>query len=243
MDLESLSDHKYVSVQMDFDVPNINDFHFKTTYNKPKFVKNFQKLLPDLYSKLENVKDRVSLDLFFKFFVDSVSECAYKSYRNKTKVTDNLYNAKDLVSLVWVKAHAGNPGNELGDHFAKIASSCGADMSIPAPYSYVKRVCKEFLMNEWNSYWKNSTTGKRIKEIPPSANLDLLISNKYVIYLLTNHGPFPAYLYRFKILNNPDCLFDHYLTSCMYTKDYHLLLPTGLLGLTGLENFVKTIYF
>ncbi|GBL96804.1 hypothetical protein AVEN_118935-1, partial [Araneus ventricosus] len=92
-----------------------------------------------------------------------------------------------------------------------------ADMSIPAPYSYVKRVSKEFLMNEWNSYWKNSTTDKRTKEILPSENLDLLISNKYVIYLFTNHGPFPAYLCRFKILNNPDCLcgehgdVDHYL--------------------------------
>ncbi|GBO24821.1 hypothetical protein AVEN_257023-1 [Araneus ventricosus] len=84
-DLEPLSDHRYVSVQLDFDDPNINDFHFKTTYSKPKFVQNFQKLLPDLYSKLENVKDRVSLDLFFKFFVDSVSECAYKSYRKKAK--------------------------------------------------------------------------------------------------------------------------------------------------------------
>ncbi|GBM63048.1 hypothetical protein AVEN_274468-1 [Araneus ventricosus] len=75
----------YVSVQLDFDVPNINDFHLKTTYSKPKFAKNFQKLQPDLYSKLGNVKDRVSLDLFFKCFVDSVSECAYKSYRKKAK--------------------------------------------------------------------------------------------------------------------------------------------------------------
>ncbi|GBN20146.1 hypothetical protein AVEN_227207-1 [Araneus ventricosus] len=146
-----------------------------------------------------------------KVFSDSKSSIeAIRSPKVKSNfvlsVKDNLYNAKDLVSHVWVKAHAGNPGNELADHFAKIASSCGADMSIPAPYSYVKRVCKEFLMNEWNSYWKNSTTGKRTKEILPSANLDLLISNRYVIYLFTNHGPFPAYLCRFKILNNPDCL-------------------------------------
>ncbi|GBN15101.1 hypothetical protein AVEN_19967-1 [Araneus ventricosus] len=32
-----------------------------------------------------------------------------------------------------------NPGNELADHFAKIAFSFGADMSIPAPHSYVVR--------------------------------------------------------------------------------------------------------
>ncbi|GBN84855.1 hypothetical protein AVEN_83301-1 [Araneus ventricosus] len=79
-----------------------------------------------------------------------------------------------MLSLVWVEVHAGNTGNELADHFTKIASSCGADMSIPAPYPYVKRVCKEFLMNERNSYWKNSTTGKRTKEIIPSAKSGLI---------------------------------------------------------------------
>ncbi|GBM17133.1 hypothetical protein AVEN_251046-1 [Araneus ventricosus] len=160
-----------------------------------------------------------------KVFSDSKSSIeAIRSPKVKStfvlSVKDNLYNAKNLVSRVWVKAHAGNPVNELADHFEKITSSCGAEMSIPAPYSYVKRVCKEFFMNEWNSYWKNSITGKSTKEILPSANLNLLISNKYVIYLLTNLGPFPIYLCRFKILNNPDCLcgehgdVDHYLTLC-----------------------------
>ncbi|GBN62476.1 hypothetical protein AVEN_68598-1 [Araneus ventricosus] len=101
-----------------------------------------------------------------KVFSDSKSSIeAIRSPKVKSNfvlsVKDNLYNAKDLVNLVWVKAYTGNPGNELADHFAKIASSCGADMSIPAPYSYVKRVCKKFLMNEWNH------TGK----IPPLANV------------------------------------------------------------------------
>ncbi|GBL92238.1 hypothetical protein AVEN_35796-1 [Araneus ventricosus] len=77
-----------------------------------------------------------------KVFPDSKSSIeAIRSPEVKSNfalsVKDNLHNAKDLVSLVWVKAHAGNPGNELADHFAKIASSCGADISIPAPYSYV----------------------------------------------------------------------------------------------------------
>ncbi|GBM21866.1 hypothetical protein AVEN_32854-1 [Araneus ventricosus] len=121
-----------------------------------------------------NVKIKVFSDS--KYSIEAIRSPKVKS-NFVLSVKDNLYNAKDLVSLVWVKAHAGNPGNELADHFAKIASSCGADMSIPAPF--VKRVCKEFLMNEWNSYWKKSTTGKRTKEILPLANLDLLISNKY----------------------------------------------------------------
>ncbi|GBO13821.1 hypothetical protein AVEN_236087-1 [Araneus ventricosus] len=129
-----------------------------------------------------NVKIKVFSDS--KSYIEEIRSSKIKS-NFVLSVKDNLYNAKDLVSLVWVKAHACNLGNELADHFAKIASSCGADMS--TPYSYIKRVCKEFLMNEWNAYWKNSTTGKRTKEILPSENQDLLISNKYVIYLLTNH--------------------------------------------------------
>ncbi|GBM88180.1 hypothetical protein AVEN_198846-1 [Araneus ventricosus] len=80
--------------------------------------------------------------------LSSINLSITKNFKVMISVNDNLYNVKGLVSLVWVKAHASNPGNELPDHFAKISSSGGADMSIPAPYSYVKRVCKEFLMNE-----------------------------------------------------------------------------------------------
>ncbi|GBN04328.1 hypothetical protein AVEN_49199-1 [Araneus ventricosus] len=145
----------------------------------------------DGWSLERNVKIKVFSDS--KSYIEAIRSPEVKS-NFVLSVKDNLYNTKDLVTLVWVKAHAGNPGNELADHFAKIASSCGAYMSIRAPYYYVKRVCKEFLMNEWNSYWKNSTTGKRTKEILPLANLDLLISNNYAIYLLTNHGSLPVYL-------------------------------------------------
>ncbi|GBO31334.1 hypothetical protein AVEN_218050-1 [Araneus ventricosus] len=72
-----------------------------------------------------------------KVFFDSKSSCeAIKSPEVKSNfvlsIKDNLYNAKDLVSFVWVKVHAGNRDNELADHFAKIASSCGTEMSIPA---------------------------------------------------------------------------------------------------------------
>ncbi|GBO00648.1 hypothetical protein AVEN_58895-1 [Araneus ventricosus] len=59
-----------------------------------------------------------------KVFSDSKSSIeAIRSPKVKSNfvlsVKDNLYNAKDLVSLVWVKARAGNPGNELAVHFTK----------------------------------------------------------------------------------------------------------------------------
>ncbi|GBM91368.1 hypothetical protein AVEN_201343-1 [Araneus ventricosus] len=78
----------------------------------------------------------VSIKMFSdsKFSIEAIRSPKVKS-NFVLSVKDNLYNAKDLVCLVWVNAHAGDPGNELADHFAKIASSCGADISIPAPYS------------------------------------------------------------------------------------------------------------
>ncbi|GBM82461.1 hypothetical protein AVEN_48624-1 [Araneus ventricosus] len=59
------------------------------------------------------------------------------------------------------------------------------------------------------------------------------IEHRYLANYIHQNLRNEAYLCRFKILNNPDCLcgehgdVDHYLTSSMSTKDYHLLLPTG----------------
>ncbi|GBO39200.1 hypothetical protein AVEN_44328-1 [Araneus ventricosus] len=68
--------------------------------------------------------------------------------------------------------------------------------------------------------------GKECNEIGLKFSPDYYLST-------TIEYPVQKYLCRFKILNNLDCLcgehgdVDRYLTSCMYTKDYHLLLPTG----------------
>ncbi|GBO22970.1 hypothetical protein AVEN_107759-1 [Araneus ventricosus] len=84
----------------------------------------------------QNVKIKVFSDI--KSSIEAIRRPKIKS-NFVLSVKDNLYNANDLISLVWVKDHAGNPRIELADHIARIASSFGADMSIPAPYSYVKK--------------------------------------------------------------------------------------------------------
>ncbi|GBM10120.1 hypothetical protein AVEN_92935-1 [Araneus ventricosus] len=60
-----------------------------------------------------------------KVFSDSKSSIeAIRSPKVKSNfvslVKKNLYNAKDPVSFVWVKAHAGNQGNQLADTLKKI---------------------------------------------------------------------------------------------------------------------------
>ncbi|GBM21464.1 hypothetical protein AVEN_161072-1 [Araneus ventricosus] len=67
---------------------------------------------------------------------------ALKSHRTKSNFVNSIKNksrlAERLVGLTWVKAHAGIPGNELDDQFAKLATTKGELMNLPLPYSYLK---------------------------------------------------------------------------------------------------------
>ncbi|GBN58905.1 hypothetical protein AVEN_107655-1 [Araneus ventricosus] len=54
-------------------------------------------------------------------------------------IKENIVRANGLVSLTWVRAHAWSPGNELADHFAKIAAICGEILRVPPPYSFLKQ--------------------------------------------------------------------------------------------------------
>ncbi|GBN99613.1 hypothetical protein AVEN_169504-1 [Araneus ventricosus] len=57
------------------------------------------------------------------------------------------YSSRLLVSLTWVKAHAGNPGNELADRQAKLATTIGQYLDLPAPYSYIRYKIKAFIIH------------------------------------------------------------------------------------------------
>ncbi|GBN85402.1 hypothetical protein AVEN_76843-1 [Araneus ventricosus] len=45
-----------------------------------------------------------------------------------------MFQAIGSVDLSWVKAHAGIPGSELADQYAKIATTDGQELNIPAPH-------------------------------------------------------------------------------------------------------------
>ncbi|GBM73359.1 hypothetical protein AVEN_58663-1 [Araneus ventricosus] len=54
---------------------------------------------------------------------------------------ENILRANGLLNLTWVRALAGNPGNELAAHFEKNATNCGEILRVPAPYSFLKKRC------------------------------------------------------------------------------------------------------
>ncbi|GBN43712.1 Putative protein in type-1 retrotransposable element R1DM, partial [Araneus ventricosus] len=148
-------------------------------------------------------------------------------------VKQDIFKARHLVGLSWVKAHVGIPGNEWADQQAKSAINLGIERPIPAPRSFLRRALKQQILNEWNEYFMNynSASGARARDFIDKVDFNFLITNKFLIFFLCGHGPFPFYLNRFKLLDSPSCICgeegdaDHYVFSCSLTKDFHLSRP------------------
>ncbi|GBM64551.1 hypothetical protein AVEN_232730-1 [Araneus ventricosus] len=125
------------------------------------------------------------------------------------KVKKNCYLSEGSVGLTWVKAHAGDPGNELTDRHAKLATAEGEKLEIPAPYSSVKFIIEKNLLSDWQETWDDYDfeSGRRTWDFVPKVYRKFLVFSKYLIFFLSGHGPFPYYLNRFKKLNSSSCPF------------------------------------
>ncbi|GBN32739.1 hypothetical protein AVEN_16556-1 [Araneus ventricosus] len=169
--------------------------------------------------------------------IESMLGKALRSARSRSatvnKVKKFFYLAEVSVGLTWVKAHASDPGNELVDQQAKLATAEGEKLEIPTPYSCVKFKIEKNLMNDWKETWNDYDfeSGRRIRDFVPKVNRKFLVFSKYLIFFLSGHGPFPYYLNRFKKLISSYCPggsignVDHYVCRCQYTKDFHLKEP------------------
>ncbi|GBM16032.1 hypothetical protein AVEN_108616-1 [Araneus ventricosus] len=111
-------------------------------------------------------------------------------------VKQDIFKARHLVGLSWVKAHVGIPGNEWADQQAKSAINLGIERFIPAPRSFLRRALKQQILNEWNEYFMNynSASGARARDFIDKVDFNFLITNKFLIFFLCDHGPFPFYL-------------------------------------------------
>ncbi|GBL90857.1 hypothetical protein AVEN_27972-1 [Araneus ventricosus] len=176
---------------------------------------------------------------------------ALKSHGTKSNFVNSIKNkfrlAERLVGFTWVKSHAGIPGNELTDQFAKLATTNVELMNLPLPYSYLKLQLKRILLESWNDCYTQyqSISGTRIRAYVSRLYEKMLIFNKYILYFLTGHGPFPCYLSRFKILSSPYCECgplgdpDHYVFECRYTNEFHLGRPIENAKPLWLENILS----
>ncbi|GBM73076.1 hypothetical protein AVEN_17660-1 [Araneus ventricosus] len=185
-------------------------------------------------------------------FTDSKSSIdAFKSHGTKSNFVNSIRKkfclAERLVGLTWVKAHAGMPGNELADQFTKLTTTNGELMNLSLPYSYLKPLLKRILLESWNDCYiqYQSASGTRVRTYVPRVDEKVLIFNKYILYFLTGHGPFPCYLSRFKILSSSYCECgvigdpDYYVFERLYTNEFHLRRPTENAKPLWLENILS----
>ncbi|GBN23948.1 hypothetical protein AVEN_255471-1 [Araneus ventricosus] len=142
-----------------------------------------------------------------------------------------MFRAIGSVGLSWVKAHAGIPGNELTDQLAKEATTDGVPLSLPAPYSFLIKFTSSYIIDNWQRHWGESKNGVRVREFVPFEDSALLTHNRSLLFFISGHGPFPTYLFRFKIFNSPNCIcggLGDFAFDCPHTSDLHFTRPIVL---------------
>ncbi|XP_026315787.1 uncharacterized protein LOC113227125 [Hyposmocoma kahamanoa] len=151
----------------------------------------------DSRSALETIADGTSLH-----------PLAVKIRANVTEIRKN----KNVVNLFWIKAHAGLEGNERADKLAKDAAlnkKTRADYD-RCPVSFIKRQIRLDSLDEWNRRYVEGTTASTTKIFFPDAISAYGLLRKVeldplLVQLMTGHGGFSSYLYRFKCKESPSC--------------------------------------
>ena len=143
-------------------------------------------IFSDSQSSIKSLQDRDSRN----FLVNKIQDQLLALERNKKK-----------IKIAWIKAHAGNMGNERADELAKEAATTEQIQVelIPAPSSKVKYTMKLRYENAWNRYWHFSRNGRWTYSIFPTIN-ERRKSNFTVDHvncqIFTHHGKHRSHLKR-----------------------------------------------
>jgi cation diffusion facilitator CzcD-associated flavoprotein CzcO len=110
--------------------------------------------------------------------------------------------------FTWVKAHAGNSGNDLADQLAKNAVNGNVTCFNKVPKSEIIRQETQRSLAKWQEQWNISTKGQATKDYFPviTERLTKKINlTPNLTAMLTAHGKTKAYLHRFKVIQSPEC--------------------------------------
>ncbi|GBM19644.1 hypothetical protein AVEN_107311-1 [Araneus ventricosus] len=99
-----------------------------------------------------------------------------KSINQTTRQFFKILLTNPRIKVSWVKAHAGNIGNERADQLAKDATQHGQPYSLTKlPKPHLKGLLRKSMLEESQTSWKNGDTGRKIYNIMPSVSLRPLI--------------------------------------------------------------------
>nr|XP_037869605.1 uncharacterized protein LOC119629076 [Bombyx mori] len=130
---------------------------------------------------------------------------------SRDKLTTASLQGK-VVTLFWIKAHAGMEGNERADQLAKssaLGSKRRPDYDL-YPVSFAKRSIRLATLDEWNRRYRTGETASVTKIFFPDAVTTYRMIRKIKIdgiitQIMTGHGGFSEYLNRFKCKESPSC--------------------------------------
>ncbi|XP_023239230.1 uncharacterized protein LOC111637870 [Centruroides sculpturatus] len=204
------------------------------TYNqKYRLDKNcsvFQAELLAIQMAIDWINDNF-YNIVVHIYTDSMSACNIIHSMKPHPVAENIRNKINASSctfgVYWTRSHQGTPGNERADSLAKAAA---LDPTISISYRKLSRntlrtILWEEAVNIWQTTWNQNNhciTHNFIPNLRDFLSLDWYTPDYHISQLLTNHGKFASYLYRFahRTSNHcPTCLVEdgtkHYLYDCV----------------------------
>ena len=148
-----------------------------------------------------------------------------KSFNRRNQKEDHCVGERKLEHwIAWIKAHAGNYGNELADRLAKEASRNSDICYNRFLKSEIERQEREKSIEKWQKQWDISTKGSATEEFFPNIKERLKIKINLTpnfTATITVHGKTRSYLNRFKIIESPECpcanvnqTVDHLIYDC-----------------------------
>jgi hypothetical protein len=144
------------------------------------------------------------------------------------------------IMFSWVKAHAGNYGNELADRLAKDAArNDGTNNTYSrSPKSTLYYETSEETKQKWQDEWTTCKKAAARKQYFPNVRDRLgtkLNLTPKLAAVLSGHGRTRTYLHRFKIREEATCIcgqgeqtVDHLLFDCVITHPQREVLQQNI---------------